>query len=368
VFRTLLHLTLLSLSGGVPTQEALFTAGQGGYHNYRIPSLIVTSKGTVLAFAEGRSAMSDTGNVDIVLRRSMDGGRTWGPMQVVAEDGDNTVGNPCPVVDRQTGTIWLLLNWNLGKDDIGPIIRQKSTDTRRIRVTHSEDEGLTWARPVDITKAVKPADWTWHATGPGCGIQLQSGRLVIPCDHVSATTGQWGSHILYSDNGGKSWHRGGQTGPGTNESQVVQLLDGTLLLNMRNAETKDRSKPHHRLISTSHDSGLTWSRPHTDSTLIEPSCQAALIRYPNDKHDLLIFSNPAGAKREKMTLRLSDDAGTTWAHSRLLYAGPSAYSALAVTKKGEILCLYERGVRTPYENITLARCPLAWLSEPAGSP
>lgn len=351
-------------------QDAIFVAGANGYHNYRIPSLTVTTKGTVLAFAEGRAAMSDTGNVDVVMRRSVDGGRTWGELKVVAEDGANTVGNPCAVVDRRTGVVHLLLNWNLGEDDLGPIIAGKSKDTRRIWATRSEDDGLTWSKPIDLTREVKPKDWTWHATGPGCGIQLESGRLVIPCDHID-TQLHWGAHILYSDDGGKKWQLGGIAGPKVNECQVAQRADGTLVLNLRNWEMPraERAQPQYRQVCTSKDEGLTWSAPQPDRALLEPICQAALLRYPDAKRDWMLFSNPASSRRTNMVIRLSDDGGATWAHARVLHAGPTAYSALAVNNDGEVLCLYERGERHPHETITLARFPLSWLeTAPASAP
>lgn len=360
---------VLLLAGLAAAEEQpLFSAGDGRYNNYRIPSLIVTTKGTVLAFAEGRSAQSDTGNIDIVMRRSTDGGRTWSPTQVIFDDGPNTVGNPCPVVDRNTGTIHMLLTWNLGTDSEQKIKDGVSKDTRRAWLSRSEDDGLSWSKPVDITTDVKPPDWTWYATGPGCGIQLGGGRLAIPCDHVTSKM-SWGAHVIYSDDGGRSWQLGGVAGPGTNECQIVELRDGTLLLNMRNAEpARKKTGEKHRMISISRDRGMTWSKPSADTGLLEPICQAALIRWPGADRDLLIFSNPASTKREKMTVRLSQDGGRTWPHALQLHAGPAAYSALAAAGK-DVLCLYERGQKQPYETITLARFPFASLQQaPASAP
>ncbi len=343
-------------------QTPLFVSGEGGYHTYRIPSLVVTAKGTVLAFAEGRKAsQGDSGDIDIVMRRSTDGGRTWSAMQVLFDDADNTVGNPCPVVDRRTGAIHLLLTWNLGADTEAMIKARTSRDTRRVWLSRSDDDGETWSKPADITADVKRAEWTWYATGPGCGIQLRSGRLLVPCDHVSADM-QWGAHAIYSDDGGRTWRAGGVAGPGTNECQVAERRDGALVLNMRTAEPARREPGRkYRLVSTSEDAGLTWTAPQPDRTLIEPICQAALVRVPDPDRDLFVFSNPASGKREKMTVRLSPDGGRTWTHALQLHAGPSAYSALACLQDGSVLCLYERGAKSPYETITLARFPLARL-------
>jgi sialidase-1 len=163
----------------------VFTSGAGGYHTYRIPAAIVSAKGTVLAFCEGRKkSRSDTGDIDLVLRRSTDQGKTWGEPRVVWDDGGNTCGNPCPVLDRDTGTLWLLLTWNAGEIHESKVKPGFGLDSRRVFVTHSTDDGLTWAEPSDITTVAKNKAWSWYATGPGAGIQLQhgahKGRLVIP--------------------------------------------------------------------------------------------------------------------------------------------------------------------------------------------
>src|SRR5262249_16932667 len=155
----------------------IFVAGQDGYHTYRIPSLLVTRKGTLLAFCEGRkTSRGDTGDIDLLLKRSYDGGKTWAKTQVVWDDGANTCGNPCAVLDATTGTVWLLLTHNRGSDTEAMIVNGTSHGTRTVWLTKSDDEGATWARPVEITPAVKKPDWTWYATGPGVGTQLKNGR------------------------------------------------------------------------------------------------------------------------------------------------------------------------------------------------
>ena len=339
----------------------VFTAGEGGYHTYRIPSLIVTAKGTLLAFCEGRKrGTSDAGDIDLVLRRSLDGGKTWQPMKVVWDDAANTCGNPCPVVERETGTLWLLLTHNLGEDKEAAIVDGTSKGSRTVWVSKSADDGLTWDKPVEITKNIKQPDWTWYATGPGVGIQTKSGRLVIPCDNKVLKTKARQSHVIYSDDRGTTWKLGGVVGPNCNESQIAELPSGELVLNMRSYEANNR-----RMIARSTDGGVTFSTPVEDKTLIEPVCQASFVRYPGDG-PLLLFSNPASTRREKMTVRLSRDGGQTWPASRLLYAGPSAYSCLAVLPDKSLACLYERGEKKPYEEITLARFPREWLE--AGKP
>jgi sialidase-1 len=346
-----------------PDLADVFVAGTDGYHTYRIPSLLVTPKGTLLAFCEGRkSGRGDAGNIDVVLRRSFDGGRTWQPMQVVYDDGPNTVGNPCPVVDRTTGTIWLPLTWNLGEDTENLIKKSTSKRSREVWMTKSTDDGVTWAKPVNITAATKAPDWTWYATGPGCGIQLKSGRLVIPCDHALAGSGLYRSHVIYSDDRGETWKLGGVIGDKVNECQVVELGDGRLMMNMRSYSGK-----RCRAVSTSSDGGLTWTPAEDEPALVEPVCQAAFIRIDdpdNASRGILVFSNPASTKREKMTVRLSTDDGKTWPVSGLLYGGPAAYSALAQLPDKRIACLFERGEKSSYDRICLAIFSLQWLTSP----
>ena len=347
-------------------QTDLFVRGQDNAACYRIPSLTVTKQGTLLAFCEARrNNCSDTGDIDLVLRRSTDGGKTFGEIQVVWDDGPNTCGNPCPVVDQDTGIIWLLMTQNAGD------IHERATapgfgpDSRRAFVTHSTDDGKTWTTPQDITSAVKQASWTWYATGPGAGIQLargeHRGRLVVPCDHKEPVGNRidYYSHVVYSDDHGKTWQLGGRTPEGNvNECEVVELVDGRLMLNMRNY---DRSK-HARQVAFSNDGGVTWTDQHHDAALIEPVCQASIRRYrwpQEDKPGMILFSNPASEKgRERMTLRASLDDGASWPIAKLLYPGSSAYSCLAVLDDGSIGCLYERD---GYSKITFARVPATWL-------
>jgi sialidase-1 len=342
-------------------QNKLFVAGQQGYHTYRIPALTVTVEGTLLALCEGRKhSRSDSSDIALLLKRSADGGETWSEQQVVWDDVGNTCGNPCPVVDCETGTIWLLMTWNLGQDRESQIIDGTSEDTRHVFVTHSEDDGITWAVPRDITTEVKRPDWTWYATGPGAGIQVErgvcQGRLVIPCDHIEAGTKHRYSHIMYSDDHGQTWCLGGRTPQhGVNECEVVELADGGLMLNMRNY---DRSR-HSRKVSISHDGGMTWGNIYADPALIEPICQASIRRYawPDEGgRDTILFSNPAHEEnRVNMTIRRSDNGGQSWPFDRVLHAGPSAYSCLAVLRDGKVACLYEAGETHPYESIVLAR-------------
>ncbi|MFC1888666.1 exo-alpha-sialidase [Thermodesulfobacteriota bacterium] len=339
----------------------VFVSQTNGYETYRIPSLIVTAGGTVLAFCEGRKAgSSDTGDIDIVLRRSRDSGVTWGSMSVVIDNGADTAGNPCPVVDRDTGTIWLPFTTNLGTDTESEIIHGTSEGTREVFIIKSTDDGLTWSEPVNITDDVKPAGWTWYATGPGRGIQLAGGRFVIPCNHVEtglfpAQSCHSRSHVIYSDDHGETWDIGGVLDGKTNESQVAELDDGTLIINMRSYRGRRRA------VSRSYDAGMTWDPVTLDRALIEPVCQGSLI-----SHDgFLFFSNPASWTRMRMTVRRSSDNGVSWEISKVLNEGPAAYSALSALPNTNIACLYEKGdlkkIRL-YDRIVLARFSMEWLT------
>ena len=363
-----------------PRYTEVYSAGEKGYSTFRIPSIIATARGTLLAFAEGRrDGAGDAGDIDLVLKRSEDGGVSWSPLQVVGDYGPNTFGNPCPVVDRTTGTIWLLTTQNRGTDREKDIIAGTSQGDpstslragpstslragRSVSVLHSTDDGVTWSAPAEITDSVKRADWTWYATGPGVGIQTRTGRLMIPANHAVSGTAVHHSHVVFSDDGGRRWQIGGSADAGTNESQVVELADGRLMLNMRNHPPKAEN---FRMIATSDDLGATWSPAKADAALIEPPAQASLLRLTAAAaggRNRLLFSNPASARRERMTVRVSEDEGASWPTSRIVHQGPAAYSSLVVLRDRSVGLLFERGDRSPYENITFVRFPIEWLTE-----
>jgi sialidase-1 len=345
-----------------PREVTVFTSGESGYRVYRIPAVVATAKGTLLAFAEGRrNGADDSGDIDIVLRRSSDGGATWGPTQLVADAGEDTVGNPCPVFDRDTGRVWLPLTRNPGRNSTPQNLSGTGTGSREVFLCHSDDDGATWSRPVNITAQVKRNDWKWYATGPGCGVQLRDGRLVIPCDHRTATSGRVSfSHVIFSDDHGKTWRIGGAAAERTNECQVVELADGRLVLNMRSHAGRNR-----RAVAVSADRGATWGETTFDETLIEPVCQGSLIRLPGGPGDRLLFANPAGTKRERLTVRLSPDGGKTWPAARVLCPGAAAYSSLVALPDGRAGCFYEKG--RP-EALVFARFGLGWLAAGRESP
>lgn len=344
-------------------ERILFRRGEGGYHTYRIPGMVVTGSGAILAFCEGRrDSAADAGRIDILMARSFDNGVTWDVAGPVVDGRDGTVGNPCPVWDRDTNVVWLFFNWNSASDDEAKILAGQGE--RGVLVTYSQDEGNTWADPVDLTELLKPAGWTWYAMGPGHGIQLANGRLVIPCNHAklraNGTSSPYCCHTVYSDDHGATWKLGGDVAPFTNECQVVELADGTLYMNMRSYHDKNR-----RAIAISSDGGEHWTSS-LDMALVEPVCHGSTVRYTlarDHGKNRLLFANPASTKRENMTVRLSYDEGQTWPVAKCLYPGPAAYPELAVAPDLSILCLYERGHVSPYEEIALARFSLAWLTD-----
>lgn len=333
----------------------LFVAGTEGYACYRIPAIINTGK-SILAFAEGRkNGCSDTGDIDLVLKRSTDNGRTWSALEVVWDAGDEVAGNPAPVFDKKTGTVFLLSTWNLGSDHESRIIDGTSKDTRRVFVLKSKDHGKSWSGAKEITSTTKLDNWTWYATGPVHGIQIingkHKGRLVIPCDHIEAETKHYYSHTIYSDDSGETWKLGGTTPQHqVNECTVAEISNGQLVLNMRNY---DRSKKT-RKVSMSGDGGETWSDIFSHTALPEPICQAAMIsQIPKKGMAVVYFTNPASTEgRKNMTIKTSKDDAMTWSSRQVLHSGPSAYSDICIIRKEkELGCLYEAGESSPYETI-----------------
>ena len=351
-------------------QQDLFISGEGGYVRYRIPALAVTTAGTILAFCEARKYTGrDSDQIDLFLRRSFDDGHTFEDVQLVATEDGWVCGNPAPVVDRQTGTIWLPFCKNLEHGDETMICEGKAP--RTVWLTHSDDDGATWAEPREITAQVKRHDWSWYATGPCHGIQLATGRLVVPCDHIvlrdRSRDDPHHSHVIYSDDHGRTWQIGGIADEDTNESTVVETVGGWLYLNCRNKVVLSEGG-NTRAVAWSQDGGEQFAPTVHDAALLEPRCQASVCRLStagtagHDRNRVL-FSNPASRTRDHLTLRLSYDECRTWPEGRVLQAGPAAYSALCVAGGQSICCLYERGVDGPYERISLARFNLAWLTD-----
>ena len=349
-----------------PTFLNVFTNGEDGYPAYRIPSLVVTKAGKLLAFAEARASLRDHAENDLVLKRSSDGGRTWGALQLVAEDGTNALGNPTAVVLRETGRVLLMYQrYAQGFDEHKAEPGLDGPHICRTWLQHSDDEGATWSKPREVTASVKrPTIVTSTATGPGIGLQLargpQAGRVLMPFNQ--GPYGQWKVYAVFSDDQGATW-RYGETAPEpakgfANEVQFVELNDGSVMLNARTQGGAKR-----RNVSISQDGGGIWSPLRDDPALIESQCQASILRHPgggDPARDVFLFSNPATQTgRTNGVIRLSRDEGKTWPVSRVLYAGGFAYSCLAPLPDGSVGCLFERD---GYKTICFARFTLDWLT------
>ena len=329
-----------------PPEESEFNyvyeQGENGYEVYRIPSIVKTESGALLAFAEARRTRSagDSGDIDLVVKRSADDGETWSESITVWDDGKNTCGNPVPIVGKD-GIIHLLMTWNNGEDKWGTITQGTGKDTRRPFYCYSTDDGKTWSDPVEITSAIKEESWNWYATGPCHGIMIKTGehegRLVSPNYFTVKESGKVVSysHTAYSDDNGKTWHAGKPTpSGGVGECSVVELQDGTLMLNMR------ASDGFYRKYSTSSDGGETWSAPQTDNGLIDCACQGSIINDGN----CLFFSNAASAtERINITVKKSDDDGKTWSGQYIVYPGKSGYSDLVEISDDKVAVYYEGG-------------------------
>jgi sialidase-1 len=359
------------------SKTTLFRAGEGGYSTYRIPAIAVTTRGTLLAFCAARVQPGDWSEIAIALRRSTDRGATWSPMQIVASRPGATVDNPAPIVDRQTGSLHFL----------------HQVDYERCFYLCSEDDGQTWSDPADITATFEAFraeyPWTVLAPGPGHGIQLKSGRLIVPVWLSTGAGTEFGKGkrghrpsvvaVVYSDDHGATWERGeivarhSEDTPNPSETDALELADGRVLLNIRN-----ESKRNRRLISVSADGATGWSEPVFHDGLFEPICFASLLRY-SEQPSRIIFANPdsqhTGApaaawgawRRENLTVRLSEDEGETWPIARVIDPGVAGYSDLAVGSDGTIYCLYEGGETggNMFHNshLTLAAFNLAWLMD-----
>ncbi len=340
----------------------LFQSGTDGYHTYRIPAIVRTKKGTLLAFAEGRvHNWGDHGNIDIVMRRSTDNGKTWEKQVVVQDDGNNTCGNPAPVVDWETGRIILLSNGSNSSE--GAVMDGKAT--RECYVQYSNDDGKTWTKRKNISDQVRPDGWRWYAMGPCSGIQIREGknkyRLVIPANHSDEQKG-YASHCLFSNDGGNTWQVGSTAEPGSNESQIAEISPDLLAHNMR---MQNNSKGF-RGIRYSRDGGKTWTELEHDKNLPCPRCQGSIIRdYSGPGR--LFFSNPAAEPRGRrgMAVRASLDGGKTWPFKKTVHEGPSGYSNLVMLGKDKVGLLYEGGEKDLAQGIAFEVFPVKELLSPA---
>lgn len=348
-----------------PFHVDVFTGGAEGYSTYRIPSVLTTKSGIILAFAEGRASKSDHAENDIVLKRSIDKGKTWNNLQVIAEDGKHCLNNPTAVQIDETDRILLMYQrYFQGFDEHKAEPGYEGEKICRTYIIYSDDDGATWSLPEEITRSVKREEVvTSTATGPGIGIQMvygkYSGRIVVPFNQ--GPYGNWKVYMAYSDDLGESWMYGqvapeSSTGLG-NEVQVVELQGGSLMLNSRSAYGNKRRKS-----AISNDGGETWSGLIDEDELIEPQCMGSILRFSfktGGNRDRILFSNPASLdKRELGTVRISYDEGKTWPISKVIHTGFFAYSCLTKIDNDTIGLLYEKD---NYEKITFAIIDLAWI-------
>ena len=380
-----LSLILLTETAGaqVPLDSAefrrtdLFTARSWGYFTYRIPGLVMSPSGTILAHCEARkNDKEDRGDIDIVMARSEDNGLTW-QMKKILDEGTRTVNNLVGIADRITGRIHFLYN----------------VDYRQCYYMYSDDDGLTFSRPRDITPelATIRAQYNWESIGfgTGHGIQLRNGRLIAPFWMKSARGKSKGPNdtfisrvcVVYSDDHGKTWTTGAivdsEKGSKPTESTLVQLTDGRVMINSRNEMDE-----HRRLIAYSSNNGNSWTKPFLHQQLLEPISMGSIIRLStsekSDKNRIL-FVNPHNllntqgggkrADRKSLSIKVSYDEGETWSFNKVLEEGLSGYADLAVGSDGSIFCFYERGGvdgnMYDIEQLTIAQFNLTWLTDGA---
>jgi len=364
----------------------LFEEDKAGFRLYRIPGIIVTAKGSVLAYCEARKfTVADRGELEIHFRRSTDGGKSWSSAKQVAHLGprlsrnphmpeakksknmggpnEQTVNNPVGIAGRD-GTVHLLY----------------CVEYMRCFYIRSEDDGVTWSAPVEITSTFdqfrSELDWQVIATGPGHAVQLRSGRLVAPfwmATYEKQAELRKAVGVIYSDDNGKTWLRGEIALRNAGEPNIAEIPDGRVLVTARNGDPRSR-----RVVAYSPNGATGWSKPEFIEHLLEPGCMAGIVSHPGTAprtKPFLLFSNPDTTKRAhkdriNVTIKLSEDGGRTWPVSRVLQPGPGAYSDLAVLPDGTILCFYESGdPEAPRKNgrpwaysfLTLARFNLEWL-------
>jgi len=358
-------------SGEPIVTTTVFSAGEDGYATYRIPAVVRAGDGTLIAFAEARVASAaDHGDVDLIAKRSTDDGVTWGELQVVADMGSDFIGNPSPVLHEESGRLVLLATFKNAADQEMQILSGTGIDTSRQYLLTSDDAGETWSEPTEITEAVKRPEWRWYSVGPGHAFQLHTGpnagRLVAAANHSDEAM-NYGAHLLFSDDGGKTWSIGAsdtpQGGPmHPNEATAAQVADGTIVVSARDQGGLDE---WHRLQTTSTDGGESFTGPFENQQgLVTPVVQGSILwldlgtgagsrSEPDQRGDgILLFSAPShGTDRVNLMVRTSSDGGATWKDGLLLREGPSGYSDLLALPGHAVGVLYETGDATAVERI-----------------
>lgn len=354
-------------------EDVIYERGQDGYFCFRIPAVVETNDGTLLAFAEARQdTCGDSGDIDTVVRRSDDNGATWGPIGIVHDAGGDTAGNPSPVVDAETGRIALITTHNPASNH----------NLRTPFLQYSEDDGRTWSEPQDIGEDISDPDWQkWLATGPGAGIQLtagpHAGRMVIGMNHEGYLRNEEedhysGGNLAFSDDGGLSWQRGAidQLSPSflkPQELSLAELPDGRILVSARD---QHGSAEGSRAFAISSDGGETFdSSFETDSELYTPVSQGAITSFVNSNgEDRVLFSGGSHPRaRVVMSIRSSFDGGAswqTWDEGRVINWGNAGYSDITPLSNGKLGMIYETGDEDAYREIRFAQFNTAYLDEP----
>ena len=355
--------------------------GDAGVAFYRIPGLVTTNKGTLIAVYDLRHHRGDDlpNDIDIGMSRSTDGGQTWEPMKNILDmgghDDNEGVGDPAILVDRTTGRIWVVALWaHQGITYHNSLPGLKPGTSGQFLAVTSDDDGLTWSEPVNLTEPfaanLSDPELKTFFDGPGCGITMRDGTLVFPAQYLKGTgkieLNNWttdyerfvsGCHatIFWSKDNGKTWTLGTGVRPKTTEAQVVELNDGTLLLTVR-----DERKAGTRAMFVTRDLGQTWEEhPTSNKTLPEPVCQASILRVAStkdgDERDLIAFFNPNSSRsRTNLSLQLSEDEGETWPYKELCYApGNWGYSCMCMIDKSTIGVLYETSGGLIFEKINV---------------
>jgi sialidase-1 len=384
-------LCVVPLCGAPPQFESkrLFEGDAGGYKLYRIPGIVTTRKGTILAYTEARrTGNGDWDTIDIVMRRSTDGGKNFTPQRVIAHAPGKIERSPVAIERKQSRPDDITYNNPVAiADRNGAVHFLFCLEYMRAFYMRSDDDGETFSTPAEITSAFDAfrPEYAWRvlATGPGHGIQLKSGRLLVPVWLSLGTAGN-GHHpsvnaTIYSDDG-KTWHRGDiavastPEFPDPNESAAAQLRDGTVMLNVRT-----EAKENRRTVVVSKDGATHWSQPRLDQSLPDPICFASIVRFRNH----LLFVNPDNLTRAdgkdlrskdriNLTVRLSNDGGAHWIAKRTIEPGATGYADLAVMPDGTILCFYEKVTKTldgtAKHDEMLARFDLKWIRESLKTP
>ena len=355
--------SLSLLQGDERKVTIIHKQGQFECHTFRIPAMVATNKGTLLGVYDMRytSSRDLQGDMDIGLSRSTDGGNNWArPVSIMdmkkygdLPEDQNGCSDPNILVDRTTGEIFVSAVWTHGKpgthqwrgkgSEPGYSINKSS----QFMIVRSIDDGLTWSTPENWTKKLKDPKWHLFAPAPGSGITLSNGTLVMPTQGRDAV-GRPFSNLMWSEDHGKNWTLSEHARDNTTECAVVELSNGSLMLNMRdNRNRSDKSKTNGRAVSVTLDMGKSWSvHPSDHKALPEPVCMASLLSHDlPDGRRALFFSNPnSKQRREKMTVRMSLDGGQTWPRSILLDQKGGAYSSLAMVDEKTLGILYESSV------------------------